>query len=137
MLCFTNTVTVRCTDPRAIVRSGGFREAACGARKEFPANAGSVSASATAASGREVASVANAEAPREHLAPGTVCEYVPVIMIWTTKRTGKGNMNVDLLYGRNSIPLRLPDGIRVTVVRKHPMNPVSYTHLTLPTILLV
>jgi nickel-dependent lactate racemase len=31
-------------------------------------------------------------------------------------------MNVDLLYGRNSIPLRLPDGIRVTVVSKHPMN---------------
>jgi len=31
-------------------------------------------------------------------------------------------MNVDLLYGRNSIPLRLPDSIRVTVVSKHPMN---------------
>jgi len=38
-------------------------------------------------------------------------------------------MNVDLLYGRNGIPLRLPDGVRVTVVRKHPMilirNPVQ------------
>jgi nickel-dependent lactate racemase len=34
-------------------------------------------------------------------------------------------MNVDLLYGRNGIPLRLPDGIRVTVVRKHPMNPIA------------
>ena len=33
-------------------------------------------------------------------------------------------MNVDLLYGRNSIPLRLPDGIRVTVVQKHPMIPI-------------
>jgi nickel-dependent lactate racemase len=31
-------------------------------------------------------------------------------------------MNVDLLYGRNGIPLRLPDDIRVTVVNKHPMN---------------
>jgi nickel-dependent lactate racemase len=31
-------------------------------------------------------------------------------------------MNVDLLYGRNSIPLRLPDDIRVTMVNKHPMN---------------
>ena len=30
-------------------------------------------------------------------------------------------MSVDLLYGRNSIPLRLPEDIRVTVVRKHPM----------------
>ncbi len=34
-------------------------------------------------------------------------------------------MNVDLLYGRNSIPLHLPDGIRVTVVNKHPMNLVG------------
>jgi nickel-dependent lactate racemase len=38
-------------------------------------------------------------------------------------------MNVDLLYGRNGIPLRLPDGVRGTVVRKHPMilirNPVQ------------
>jgi len=33
-------------------------------------------------------------------------------------------MNVDLLYGRNSISLRLPDGIRATVVCKHPMTPV-------------
>ena len=33
-------------------------------------------------------------------------------------------MNVDLLYGRNNIPLRLPDGIRATVVRKHPMIPI-------------
>jgi nickel-dependent lactate racemase len=33
-------------------------------------------------------------------------------------------MNVDLLYGRNSIPLRLPEDIRVTVVRKHPMTPL-------------
>ncbi|MGA6993847.1 MAG: nickel-dependent lactate racemase [Candidatus Deferrimicrobiaceae bacterium] len=33
-------------------------------------------------------------------------------------------MIVDLLYGRNSIPLRLRDGIRVTVVRKHPMTPI-------------
>jgi nickel-dependent lactate racemase len=33
-------------------------------------------------------------------------------------------MTVDLLYGRNGIPLRLPDGIRVTVVRKHPMIPI-------------
>jgi lactate racemase len=33
-------------------------------------------------------------------------------------------MNVDLLYGRNSIPLHLSDGIRATVVRKHPMTPL-------------
>ena len=33
-------------------------------------------------------------------------------------------MNVDLLYGRNSIPLHLPENIRVTVVRKHPMIPI-------------
>jgi nickel-dependent lactate racemase len=33
-------------------------------------------------------------------------------------------MNVDLLYGRNSISLRLPEDIRVTVVQKHPMIPI-------------
>jgi nickel-dependent lactate racemase len=33
-------------------------------------------------------------------------------------------MNVDLLYGRNSIPLHLSNGIRATVVRKHPMTPL-------------
>ncbi|HSG05096.1 MAG TPA: nickel-dependent lactate racemase, partial [Nitrospiria bacterium] len=46
-------------------------------------------------------------------------------------------MNVDLLYGRNSIPLRLPDGIRATVVRKHPMliirNPVRAVKQALET----
>ncbi|MGZ8449244.1 MAG: YciI family protein, partial [Candidatus Deferrimicrobiaceae bacterium] len=30
-------------------------------------------------------SVADAEAPREHLAPGALCGYVAVIMEWTTK----------------------------------------------------
>lgn len=34
-------------------------------------------------------------------------------------------MNIDLLYGRNGLRLRLPDGIRVTVVRKHPMVPLQ------------
>src|SRR4030065_2280697 len=50
-----------------------------------------------------------------------MCGNVAAIIIWTNKGAGKGNMNVDLLYGRNSIPLRLPEDIRVTVVRKHPM----------------
>jgi nickel-dependent lactate racemase len=39
------------------------------------------------------------------------------------------NMSVELLYGRTGITVRLPDGIRATVVRKHPMilirNPVQ------------
>ncbi len=38
--------------------------------------------------------------------------------------TGTGSMNVDLLYGRNCVSLRLPDGVRATVVRKHPMVPI-------------
>jgi nickel-dependent lactate racemase len=46
-------------------------------------------------------------------------------------------MNINLLYGRNSIPLRLPDGIRATVVRKHPMiiigNPVQAVKQALET----
>ncbi len=53
----------RSGDSRANGRSGGFREAACGAREEYPRNAGSVSVSATAASGRKVASVAEPGPP--------------------------------------------------------------------------
>ena len=33
-------------------------------------------------------------------------------------------MNVNLLYGRNGIDVHLPEDIRVTVVRKHPMRPL-------------
>jgi len=33
-------------------------------------------------------------------------------------------MNVDLLYGRKTLTVRLPDDHRVTVIRKHPMAPV-------------
>jgi nickel-dependent lactate racemase len=31
-------------------------------------------------------------------------------------------MNIDLSYGRGTLPLRLPDGVRATVVGKHPMK---------------
>lgn len=34
-------------------------------------------------------------------------------------------MNVNLLYGRNGIDVHLPEDIRVTVVRKHPMRPLN------------
>lgn len=34
-------------------------------------------------------------------------------------------MTVDLLYGRTGLAVRLPDGVRATVVRKHPMSPVD------------
>jgi nickel-dependent lactate racemase len=33
-------------------------------------------------------------------------------------------MNVDLLYGRKTLTVRLPDDLRVTVIGKHPMDPV-------------
>jgi len=33
-------------------------------------------------------------------------------------------MNVELLYGREVLRVRLPDGVRVEVIRKHPMTPV-------------
>jgi len=33
-------------------------------------------------------------------------------------------MNVDLLYGREALRVRMPDDARVTVIRKHPMTPV-------------
>lgn len=38
---------------------------------------------------------------------------------------GNGDMNVHLLYGRNGLDLRLPKDIQVTVVRKHPMQPLN------------
>lgn len=34
-------------------------------------------------------------------------------------------MQVDLLYGRGTLPVLLPDDIRVTVVGKHPMTPLG------------
>ncbi|MBE0603294.1 MAG: DUF2088 domain-containing protein, partial [Deltaproteobacteria bacterium] len=34
-------------------------------------------------------------------------------------------MQVDLLYGRGTLPVRLPDDVRVTVVGKHPMTPLG------------
>ena len=34
-------------------------------------------------------------------------------------------MEVDILYGRNGLTVNLPDDIKVTVVRKHPMTPLS------------
>ncbi len=34
-------------------------------------------------------------------------------------------MKVDLLYGRGSIPVHLPDDVHVTVVGKHPMKPLD------------
>ncbi|MBP2675957.1 MAG: larA, partial [Deltaproteobacteria bacterium] len=33
-------------------------------------------------------------------------------------------MNVDLLYGRKTLTVRLPDDLRVTMIGKHPMDPV-------------
>ena len=34
-------------------------------------------------------------------------------------------MEVDLLYGRGTLPVRLPDDLRVTVIGKHPMAPLA------------
>ena len=34
-------------------------------------------------------------------------------------------MEVDILYGRNGLTVNLPDDIKVTVVRKHPMTPLN------------
>ena len=34
-------------------------------------------------------------------------------------------MKVDLLYGRGSIPVRLPDDVRVTIISKHPTRPLD------------
>ena len=34
-------------------------------------------------------------------------------------------MEVDILYGRNGLTVNLPDDIKVTVVRKYPMTPLS------------
>ena len=36
-----------------------------------------------------------------------------------------GDMNVHLLYGHNGVNLRLPKDIRVTMVHKHPMQPLN------------
>ena len=38
---------------------------------------------------------------------------------------GTGDMNLNLLYGRSGLDIRLPDDIRVTVVRKDPMRPLD------------
>jgi len=35
------------------------------------------------------------------------------------------NTNISLLYGRNGMDVRLPEDVRVTVVRKHPMRPID------------
>ncbi|MFC1535169.1 lactate racemase domain-containing protein [Thermodesulfobacteriota bacterium] len=35
-------------------------------------------------------------------------------------------MNVDLLYGRNGITVNFADNIHVTLIRKHPMIPLSH-----------
>lgn len=40
--------------------------------------------------------------------------------------SGTGDMYVNLLYGRDGIDLRLPEDIRATVVRKHPMQPLPH-----------
>jgi hypothetical protein len=51
---------------------GGVREPACGARGEQPRNAGSESASATAASGRKVASVGEGTSPARQGPPSRI-----------------------------------------------------------------
>jgi hypothetical protein len=65
---------------RGVPRSGLWSESG-----ESPRSGAYDKRAEPAASGREVASEADAEAPREHLAPGALCGYVAVIMEWTTK----------------------------------------------------
>jgi hypothetical protein len=63
----------------AKVRSGGFRGAACGAREEGRREAAQRYASGTGSERAKVASVADAEAPREHLAPEHRFEPLPYL----------------------------------------------------------
>jgi hypothetical protein len=80
MVGFTNTVMVRCAAPRARV-SGGVPQSGLWSEKRGSPRSGVYGTRAEpGASGREVASVADAEAPREHLAPEAACGYVAVIM---------------------------------------------------------
>ena len=34
-------------------------------------------------------------------------------------------MKVELLYGKEGMAVDLPDGVKATVIRKHPMTPPS------------
>ena len=33
-------------------------------------------------------------------------------------------MKVELLYGKEGMAVNLPDGVKATVIRKHPMTPL-------------
>jgi hypothetical protein len=88
-LRFTNTVTFLCATPgghgaqREDPQSGLWSE-----RRESPRSGASGTRAEPAASGRKIASVADAEAPRDHLAPWAACGYVAGMMEWITKTCG-------------------------------------------------
>jgi hypothetical protein len=57
-------------EPRTLRRCGGFHEAACGAREEYPRRAGSESASGTGSERAQDRERSGVEAPREPGSPG-------------------------------------------------------------------